>query len=84
MTIHSGPTPQPHDLTYGEAVHEARQDFGRLRHLHSPDWSLDLAGAVEWRCACSPDVPRNAAALDRHILTEVKRARGPVRPPTKR
>lgn len=79
MSIDSGPSPQPD--SFKEAVKLAQRDFARLLHIHSPSWSLDLSGAVEWRCDCSPDVPRNAAALDRHILSEVRRARGPVRAP---
>jgi hypothetical protein len=87
MTVDGGlgrPTPQPRDLAFSEAVDLAQRDYARLLHMHSPSWSLDLAGEVVWRCECSRDVPRNAAALDKHILTEVRRARGPVRGPTKR
>lgn len=83
MSISYGPPtpPQPRDQSFAEAVDLAQKDYARLLHLHSPVWSLDLAGEVRWRCDCSPDVPRNSAALDKHILTEVRRARGPVRPP---
>lgn len=75
------PTPPPHDRSFAEAVDLAQRDYARLLHAHSPTWSLDLTGAVRWACSCSEGTPRNTAAIESHILAEVKRARGPIRDP---
>jgi hypothetical protein len=73
--------PPQHDRSFGDAVEDAHKDYARLTHIHEFSWSVDLSGTVIWRCACSSSVPRNAASADTHILTEVRKARGPVRPP---
>lgn len=88
MSLDYGPKPtlpSPSDLSLKEAEQEAQRDFARLLHAHSPSWSIDIfQGTVRWTCSCASPGPRNAAALDSHILAEVKKARGAVRPPTKR
>lgn len=67
------------DLSYGEAVHETRQDFARLRHLHAVDWEVDLdCVTVALVCACDK-VPRDPASLKNHIIKAVRDARGPVK-----
>lgn len=68
-----------YDRTYGAAVHDARQDFDRLAHMHLVNWTIDPVGTVKFTCTCSPTTPRNAAALDAHIREIVKRERGPLR-----
>ena len=83
MTLNQGP-PSPSDRSFGDAVEEAHKDYARLTHLHEFSWSVDLSGSVIWRCACSPAVPRNSTAADSHVLTEIRKVRGPVRPPSKR
>ena len=77
-----GPTPPPpDDRSFREALDLAQKDYARLLHAHSPTWSLDLTGCVRWTCSCSEGTPRNAAALDSHILTVVRKVRGPIREP---
>ena len=70
--------------TFTEAVDRAQRDYARLLYVHSPTWSLNLHGAVEWTCGCASPGPRNAEQNDRHLLEAVRKARGPVRPPRKR
>jgi hypothetical protein len=82
--IHGPPQRDPDDLTISEALERAQKDYARLLHLHSPSWQIDLTGAVRYYCSCSESTPRNADALDRHILEAVRTERGPVRPPQKR
>jgi hypothetical protein len=83
--IYGPPPPQPDDdRSFGQAVDEAQKDYARLTHFHEFSWSIDLAGAVIWRCACSSSVPRNSMSANTHILQEVRKARGPVRPPQKK
>ena len=85
MTAIHGPSESdPNDLTINQAIEAAQRDYARLLHAHSPSWSIDLTGHVRWTCSCSESSPRNAVALDTHILSEVKKARGPVRGPMKR
>lgn len=62
-----------------DAVAAARRDWERICYAHAVTWSLDLHGRVEWCCSCSPGSIRNAAAIDEHILTEIRRIRGPER-----
>jgi hypothetical protein len=91
MSLDTGPTPNPLppdpapecDRSIMDAIRDAQRDYARLLHLHSPSWSIDLTGAVRWTCSCSESTPRNTAAIDTHLLTEVRRARGPVRGPKK-
>ena len=81
MAASLGPTPQPRppDDTYEAAIAQAKRDYARLLHLHSPYWRVDIeCKTVEWACACD-DVPRNAAAMDSHIINAVNEARGPVK-----
>jgi hypothetical protein len=90
MSIGHRPTPPepadpPPDLTLKQAEQVAQRDYARLLHAHSPAWSIDIfCGLVRWTCSCDKPGPYNAAALDTHILKEVRDERGPVRPPTKR
>ena len=84
MAAIPGPTPQPHRPdTWADAVEAAHQDYARLTRGHEFSWSIDLSMGVVWRCGCSPEKARNAAAADTHILTAVRAARGPVRAPKK-
>lgn len=76
----SGPSPSPSDLSYGEAVHQAKQDFERLRHLHAIEWDVDLnCGVATFWCRCDRKA-RNGNALTKHILEAVEIARGPKKP----
>ena len=75
----STPIPLQPDKSFDSAVQEAQRDYARLLHAHSPSWSINLSGSVVWRCGCSDSTARNAAAMDSHILTAVRNARGPVR-----
>lgn len=74
-----GPTsPQP-DLTYGQAIELAQRDYARIMHVHDVSWQTDLAcSTVFFRCSCD-DAARNPEAMRQHILTAVRKARGPVR-----
>ncbi len=85
MTVNESLPRSPNDRSLKEAEEEAQRDFARLLHAHSPSWSLDIfTGMVRWTCSCPSPGPRNAAAMDTHILAEVKKARGAIRPPQKR
>ena len=75
---HQPPPFQP-DKTFNSAIEEAQRDYARLLLGHSPSWSVNLSGSLIWRCSCTETVPRNTAAMETHILTAIKNARGPVR-----
>jgi hypothetical protein len=86
MAVSYGPTPPPQpneDRTFGAAVEDAQKDYARLTFAHEFSWSIDLSGGVIWRCKCSELVARNSMTANQHILQEVRKARGPIRPPTK-
>jgi hypothetical protein len=84
-SIGRNPPPPPDSRTLKEAEQEAQRDFARLLHAHSPSWSIDIfTSIVRWTCSCESPGPRNAAAMDSHILAVVQKARGPVRGPQKR
>lgn len=70
-----------HDLSMEQAVEQAQRDYARLLHIHDVSWETDLAASVVFRCTCSPGVSRSSSAIEAHIKTEIRRARGPVRPP---
>jgi predicted metal-binding transcription factor (methanogenesis marker protein 9) len=77
--IHGTPS---HDRTLKEAEDAAQRDFARLLHGHSPSWGIDTwTGSVLWACSCNSPGPYNHAALDKHVMEAVRKARGPVRPP---
>lgn len=70
------PAPSP-DLSYGEAIHLAKQDFERLRHVHAIEWDVDLdCGTASFWCRCDRKA-RNGTALTKHIIEAVAEARGP-------
>ena len=74
--------PSGPDRTLKDAEQDAQRDYARLAQIHEPTWSIDIfTGIVRWTCSCPSPGPRNAAAMDSHLLAEVKKARGPVRPP---
>lgn len=79
----SASPPDPHDLTLEQAVKEAQRDYARLLYLHSPTWSVNLYGTVEWSCTCASPGPRNAESNDRHLLESIRKVRGPTRGPRK-
>lgn len=84
MSISPDQTTQPNDdHAFAESVEEARRDWDRLRYVHSPTWSLNLYGMVEWSCSCAYPGPRNSQANDEHLLAVVRKVRGPVRGPRK-
>jgi hypothetical protein len=79
MVVNRGPsTSDPNDRTLKEAEQDAQRDYARLLHAHSPSWSIDIfAGIVRWSCSCDHPGPRNAAAMDKHILEAIRAERGP-------
>ena len=84
MSISHGPEPTPPQPdTFEQAKEAAQKDYARLLRGHELTWSVDLSMSVLWRCSCSPEKARNAAAADSHILTVIRSTRGPVRAPRK-
>ena len=84
MTANYGLSTDGPDLTLKEAQDAAQKDYARLLHEHSPSWTLDVFTAtVRWWCTCNRPGPRNAAAMDSHIIDSVRAARGPTRPQRK-
>jgi hypothetical protein len=81
-TPSSSKEPGP-DRTFSAALDEANRDWHALSQSHHPTWTLDYHGMVVWWCSCPKSGPYNSKALDSHILTVTREARGPVRPPKK-
>jgi hypothetical protein len=80
----SEPPPPDADHSFGQAVDEAQKDYARLTYAHDFSWTVDLTGSVIWRCSCKPSEAHNSMTANAHILKEIRKARGPVRPPQKK
>jgi hypothetical protein len=86
MTAIYGPPPPPPDAdqSFGQAIEEANKDYARLTYAHDFSWTVDLTGSVIWRCSCKPSEAHNSMSANAHILKEIRKLRGPVRPPQKK
>ena len=82
MTTH-GPAPSPSDRSFNDAITESQKDYARLAHIHTILWKFDLAGQLWMHCTCTEWVARTPASMESHIVTEIRRVRGPTRGPRK-
>ena len=73
-----GKLPPSHDRTLKDAELDAQRDYARLAHGHIVSWSLQIfTGTVMYSCSCDSPGPRTSEQLDQHILTAIRKARGP-------